>query len=232
MPDHLFDRLLWAKQNLAPVQSQYRIVWEDPDDPDAPARITVPDPNWMAAALHGGILPPIESYIEDRQRLKQSGVQDYKKVGGARHPYANPISAMTEMEAIKYLLIKDCPEQILTENRNRPYYMITSVTKIPKNRLHRNAWQMSLDEETPIDIELDKAKAIQRKNMVEWFISSDKRRRELEPYIKFSPEAEQEYINLSVVRADIAFDRLDRAKTLSDLDRALPGPLVAQYFTS
>ena len=45
---HLFDRLCWAKENLEGYQSEYRVVWEDPDSPDECAKVTVPDPNWMA----------------------------------------------------------------------------------------------------------------------------------------------------------------------------------------
>ena len=59
---HLWNRLHWAKDNLDGVQTDYRIVWEDPEEPDAPAKVTVPDPNWLACALQGGILPPVEVY--------------------------------------------------------------------------------------------------------------------------------------------------------------------------
>ena len=31
---HLWDRLCWAKENLEGKQSDYRIVWEDPDAPE------------------------------------------------------------------------------------------------------------------------------------------------------------------------------------------------------
>ena len=59
---HLWDRLCEAKERLDPVQSKYRIMFENPDDLDAPAAIMCPDPNWMACALAGDILPPIETY--------------------------------------------------------------------------------------------------------------------------------------------------------------------------
>ena len=59
---HLFDRLCWAKENLDGVQSDYRVVYED--SVDECAKILVPDPNWMACALQGGILPPVEVYHE------------------------------------------------------------------------------------------------------------------------------------------------------------------------
>ena len=63
---HLWDRLAEAKSRLAPVQSQYRVLFEDPATPDEPAKVLVPDPNWMAAALAGNVLPPIETYQRDR----------------------------------------------------------------------------------------------------------------------------------------------------------------------
>ena len=57
---HLWDRLSWAKENLKPFQTQYCVVYED--SPDEPAKILHADPNWMACALQGGILPPVSSY--------------------------------------------------------------------------------------------------------------------------------------------------------------------------
>ena len=40
---HLWNRLHWAKENLEGVQTDYRVVWEDPKEPDAPgdARVRV-----------------------------------------------------------------------------------------------------------------------------------------------------------------------------------------------
>ena len=35
-----------------------------PQEPDEPSKVTHPDPNWMACALQGGILPPVTSYWE------------------------------------------------------------------------------------------------------------------------------------------------------------------------
>ena len=52
---HLITRLYWAKENLEPVQTDYRVVYED--SVDECAKILVPDLNWMACALQGGILP-------------------------------------------------------------------------------------------------------------------------------------------------------------------------------
>jgi hypothetical protein len=73
---HLWDRLCWAKEKLEPVRTEYCVVWEDPDDLDAPAKVTHPDPNWMACALQGGILPPVEAYWE---LAKDEAKPDFKK---------------------------------------------------------------------------------------------------------------------------------------------------------
>jgi hypothetical protein len=59
---HLWDRLAEAKSRLEPVQSKYRVLFEDPEDMESPAKVLVPDPNWMACALEGNILPPIDTY--------------------------------------------------------------------------------------------------------------------------------------------------------------------------
>ena len=55
--EHLWVRLAEAKAVLEPVQSKYRVLFEDPREPDAPAKVLCPDPNWLACALTGGILP-------------------------------------------------------------------------------------------------------------------------------------------------------------------------------
>ena len=60
----LWDRLCWAKENLKPVRTDIRVVYEDPKEMDNPAKILIPDPNWMACAVQGGILPPVEVYWE------------------------------------------------------------------------------------------------------------------------------------------------------------------------
>jgi hypothetical protein len=131
---HLFDRLFWAKDNLTPQQSKYRVVFEDPDQPDIPAMILVPDPNWLAAALHGSILPPINTYLADQE------VPDGQPKA---HPYAEPIGPMTEEEAIEYLIMKDIPQKVWNNpNRNKTYLRITNVENVPSDRTYRNAWKL------------------------------------------------------------------------------------------
>ncbi len=131
---HLWDRLAEAKTRLDPVQSKYRVLFEDPDAPDEPAKVLVPDPNWMACALEGDILPPIETYQRDR---------DVPDGEPKEHPYAEPIGAMTEEEAIEYLVQKDIDPSVWRDYKgNRTILKIVPVEMIPSDRSFRNAWRI------------------------------------------------------------------------------------------
>jgi len=57
----LFERLLCAKKHLRSVQSKYRVIYEPSFD--TPLAVLIPDPNWLAQAFQGGILPPVEVYL-------------------------------------------------------------------------------------------------------------------------------------------------------------------------
>ena len=132
---HLWERLLEAKSHLTPVQSKYRVLFENPDQPDAPAAVLVPDPNWMAAALAGGILPHIDTYLRDR---------DVPDGQPKEHPYAEPIGAMTEEEAIEYLIQKDISPAVWRDYQgNRAILRIVPVELIPSDRSYRNAWKIN-----------------------------------------------------------------------------------------
>ena len=131
---HLWDRLAEAKTRLDPVQSKYRVLFEDPATPDEPAKVLVPDPNFMACALEGDILPPIETYQRDR------GVPDGQP---KEHPYAEPIGAMTEEEAIEYLVQKDIDPSVWRDYQgNRTILKIVPVEMVPSDRSFRNAWRI------------------------------------------------------------------------------------------
>ena len=135
MTKHLWERLLEAKSRLEPVQSKYRVLFEDPATPDEPAKVLVPDPNWMACALEGNILPPIETY--QRDRLVPDGEPK-------EHPYAEPIGPMTEEEAIEYLVMKDIDPAVWRDYQgNREIMKIVPVEMIPSDRSFRNAWRIA-----------------------------------------------------------------------------------------
>ena len=93
---HLFDRLCWAKENLEPVQSDYRVVYED--SVDECAKILVPDPAFMAACMNGGIIPKIENYWALADDEAQPDFVKHTR-GYLLHE-TEPMGAMTEREAI------------------------------------------------------------------------------------------------------------------------------------
>ena len=149
----LFDRLCWAKENLEPYQSDYRIVWEDPDDLDAPAKITVPDPNWMACAMQGGILPPVWAYWI---LAADEAHPDFKKHtrGYVLHD-TRPIAAMSEEQAIEYLIYKDIPRRVWEDwdKGNKPRMVICRKDQLPQTRQWRNAWKISEELTTNNEVE-------------------------------------------------------------------------------
>ena len=140
---HLWERLCWAKEHLEKVQSDIRVVYED--SVDAPAKILVPDPNWMACALQGGILPPVESYWELAKDEAQPDFKNHTR-GYLLHD-TKPIDAMTEEEAIEYLIKKDIPQSVWkTWNKgNKPKMVICRTHQLHEHRQWRNAWQIRDD---------------------------------------------------------------------------------------
>lgn len=130
----LWDRLVDAKRRLKPVQSKYRVIYENPYLPDEPAQVLVPDPNWLACAIQGGILPPVDAYISD-----YSVSDDEPK----SHPYVKPIGPMTEEEAIEYLVMKDIDPAVWRDYQgNRSIIKIVPVEMVPSDRTYRNAWRI------------------------------------------------------------------------------------------
>jgi hypothetical protein len=99
----LWNRLGWAKENLEPIQTEYCVVWEDPEEPDEPAKVTHPDPNWMACARHGGILPPVESYWELKKDEEAEGFKEHTRGPELLHN-KKPIACSSVMASIGFLL--------------------------------------------------------------------------------------------------------------------------------
>lgn len=136
---HLMDRLVRSKAKLAPVHSRYCVVFEDPAEPDSPACVMTPDPHWLAAALAGDVLPPIEAYLHDQNTPNGS-----PKI----HPYADPIGPMTEEQAIEYLIQKDVPPRVWRDYKgNRCIMRIVPMSAVPSDRTFRDAWRMVQEQE-------------------------------------------------------------------------------------
>jgi hypothetical protein len=138
---HLWDRLHWAKENLDGIQSDYRVVYEDAIDECV--KILVPDPNWMSCALHGGILPPVWVYWELK---KDEARDDFKKhTRGYLLHQTEPIKAMTEEQAIEYLIQKNVPEHVWEKSNktNKPKMVICKKDQLPQTRAWRDSWKIS-----------------------------------------------------------------------------------------
>jgi len=138
---NLLRRLSWAKRNLEPYQSDYRVVYED--SLDECAKILVPDPNWMACALQGGILPPVEVYGEIAKDVAEPDFNKHTR-GYLLHD-TKPVGPMTEEQAIEYLIMKDVPQSVWQNwnSGNKPKMVICRKQQLPSTREWRNAWKIS-----------------------------------------------------------------------------------------
>lgn len=136
----LIDLYHLACDERAPVQPKYAIVWEDPEQIDEPAKVTVPAPEWLVCAIAGGVLPPVEVFhiIEDTM------LDGRVTMGHLLHE--RQIGPMTEEEAMEYLLQKDVPRRVWQDtSSNRLRYKIVPRELIPTNRAFRNAWRLKID---------------------------------------------------------------------------------------
>ena len=129
--DEALTLSLWQREitltqrDLKPACPRYCIVWEDPDDPDAPVHVTTPSPMWLAMAMHGNVLPPVSAHEHD-------GV----------------IHALTEEQAMEYLLQKDVPAAVWSlPTGNRRRFVITKRALVPTDRQYRNAWLLTQNKE-------------------------------------------------------------------------------------
>ena len=129
--------------------TDYRVVYEDPDRPEDPAKILVPSPNWMKRAMEGNYLPPIWVYWQlhdDEQKAmdegRHSGFQHDRERWELQFT-APRIDALTEEEAIEYLIMKDIPRRVWAKEHNRPMFKVVKTSDLPETRQFRNAWKMS-----------------------------------------------------------------------------------------
>lgn len=137
----LWERELALKQlGLKPVEPQYCIVWEDPDDLDAPCKITTPSPMWLAMAMHGDVLPPVGTY--------PLPIDEKGSVLPGHSLHDDVIPAMTEEQAMEYLLQKDVPCKVWdnTEGSNMRRFVICRRDMVPTDRHYRNAWKLTQTE--------------------------------------------------------------------------------------
>jgi hypothetical protein len=128
--------------------SNYRVIFEDPEQPEQPACVLVPSDNWLEEAK-AGLLPPISVYWalqDDEQQAIAEGRHDTFKHDPDKHAAqwtAPRIGHLTEEEAIEYLVMKDVPRHIWSQEYNRPMFKIVKTEDVPSDRSFRNAWRIA-----------------------------------------------------------------------------------------
>lgn len=128
--------------------SNYRVIFEDPDHPEEPAKILVPSPNWIKDAMEGK-LPPIWVYWQlqdDEQMAINEGRHQTFKHDEEKWMLqftAPRIGPLTEEEAIEYLIMKDIPRRVWGREHNRQMFKIVRKEDVPSNREFRNAWRLA-----------------------------------------------------------------------------------------
>ena len=99
----------------------------------------------MACALQGGILPSVEVYWE---LAKDEAQPDFvRHTRGHLLHNTKPIEAMTEEQAIEFLIMKDCPQHVWRtyNDGNKQKMVICRKDQLPATREWRNAWKISDD---------------------------------------------------------------------------------------
>jgi hypothetical protein len=128
--------------------TSYRIIYEDPERPEDPAKIVIPSPNWLQEAMAGN-LPPIwvhwQLQDDEQQAIAQGRHRDF-----AHDPeklmlqYTAPrVGPLSEEEAMEYLVMKDVPRHVWSREYNRPMFRIVRTEDIPTDRSFRNAWRIT-----------------------------------------------------------------------------------------
>lgn len=133
----LWEReLIFREQCKGVPKCQYAVVWEDPKDPDASAKVTRPNPMWLAMAMHGGILPPVEVYW-----VIEGDGDTVSPISRFLLHKAPPVGPMTEEQAMEYLIKKDIPKRVWRDYKgNRQILKIVPVSYVPSDRSDRDIW--------------------------------------------------------------------------------------------
>jgi hypothetical protein len=183
----MFTRLHWAAKNLEPYQTDYRVIFEDPAQPEAPVMELCPSPEWMACALAGGILPSVEhqhnmklelvtregekivtNYIDAQQIRLEKQIVGEKVLNYDEYLMPEPIGPMTEEEAIEYIIKKDIPARVWHSDYkyNRPMYKVIKRQELEgKDQTFRDCWRLSETDNDLIKIDLSKAKEVWKNKM-------------------------------------------------------------------
>ncbi len=139
----LNERIAWSHESLEPFVTQYRVVYEDVDMDCA--AILCPDSRFMAALMHGGLMPPVDVWHklqEDEARPDFTCHSDFR--GHLLHE-TEPMRPLTEKEAVEFIIMKDVPQHIWRtwNDGNKPKIVICRLNQLPQEKEWRDAWRIS-----------------------------------------------------------------------------------------
>jgi len=132
------------------MDTKYRIIYEDPDNPNDPLSVVTPSSNWMSKAMRGDLMP-IDVWWRLQDEWEQAKAEGSAKV--FKHSKdlmelqhtAPRVGPLTEEQAIEYLCMKDLPRACWSKKHNRPMFKIVTVDQIPADRTFRNSWELKHD---------------------------------------------------------------------------------------
>ncbi len=151
-----------ARARISPARVSHCVVFEDPDNLDAPMKILHPNSRCVAELMAGGVHPPIDAHHTVPLRLTGADGEvvectrveaDFKK-RAMQHPVEEQIldysrchnevmGPLSYEEAVEYVLQKDVPARVWAADHNRQMFAIVPLESLPKDRSRRNAWRLS-----------------------------------------------------------------------------------------
>ena len=147
----LINRIDWAKDNLQPVRTEYCVVYENLEEDCA--IVMHPDPHCMAMLMHGNLMPPPWVKLQLKADEKRSDFTCHSDFNGHLLHETKPIGALTEEQAIEYLIVTDIEQEVWSnyDKGNRQLMAICRRDQLPTDRTFRNAWAIDVQEDKEIN---------------------------------------------------------------------------------
>lgn len=160
----MYERIKWSDVNIIPkAKAQYIIVYDDIYSETGGIIEVMPTDEWIALAMNGGILPPIETWHKMKFKLMNDKdeifICDFLELEEIRRTNkivqenllnddevreSQPLGPLSEEETMEYLLMKDVPPRIWHDKykRNRCLFKICRPAQLPEDFTFRKAWRL------------------------------------------------------------------------------------------
>lgn len=247
----LFDRLLIAKQRLPAFPSALVIIFEDPGRAsEQPASVLIPDPNCMAALMHGGVLPEVEAFHQTEYTVTEGSGVEYKGMGFHEFddyiidlverggslksqvvtkytvhdaPVMGPVD---EREALRWFMMKDMAKRVWGDSSsNFPRYQVVKHNVIPTIRAGRNHWSMTGDENAPVKVEMVGARTELKGKLINRFVRMQGEIEAKRPFAQYHEPTHDEIKDFDKIDMDVILANVVRAQDAYQLESAIPALL-------